>query len=272
MRRVGGGLATRLVRPTASARAGGRSRRERVFAIVVVALALAGCGSSARPTLTVSAAASLQRALTAYASQFHGATVRLSFAGSDLLAAQIEQGAAPDVFASANTALPRLLFARHLVERPVAFAANRLVVAVPRGSRRVHAVADLERPGVSIAIGSPSVPAGAYARAVLARLPAVARARILANVRTTEPDVSAVIGKVTEDAVDAGFVYATDVAATGGAADAVPLPAELQPRVGYAAAVAVVSSHKRLAHEFLAGLLTGAGRRDLVRSGFEPPP
>ena len=41
-----------------------------------------------------------------------GVTVRYSFAGSDLLAAQIEAGLRPDVFASANLTLPRRLHAR----------------------------------------------------------------------------------------------------------------------------------------------------------------
>ena len=34
---------------------------------------------------------------------------------------------------------------------------------------------------------------------------------ILANVRSEEPDVAGIIGKLTQGAVDAGFVYVTDV-------------------------------------------------------------
>ena len=37
--------------------------------------------------------------------------MRLSFAGSDELAAQIQQGAQPDVYAAANTKLPDQLHA-----------------------------------------------------------------------------------------------------------------------------------------------------------------
>ena len=57
--------------------------------------------------------------------------MRASFAGSDELAAQIRQGVKPDVFASANTKLPDELFEEGLVEKPVVFAANELVLAVP---------------------------------------------------------------------------------------------------------------------------------------------
>src|SRR5215218_11114453 len=91
-------------------------------------LALAGCGRGDGDTLTVSAAASLKHALTDYGGQFEDAKARFSFAGSDELAAQIRRGARPDVFASANTKLPEELHAEGLVERPVTFAANRLVL------------------------------------------------------------------------------------------------------------------------------------------------
>ena len=38
---------------------------------------------------------------------------------------------------------------------------------------------------------------------------------ILANVRSNEPDVAGVVGKVAQGAVDAGFVYVTDIRAGG---------------------------------------------------------
>ncbi len=80
-----------------------------------------------------------------------------------------------------------------------------------------------------------------------------------------------VIAKVTEQAVDAGFVYATDVAATGGAAPSIPLPAGLQPRVAYAAAVVKGAAHPAQARAFINGLLSGAGQQDLLEAGFLPP-
>jgi molybdate transport system substrate-binding protein len=100
--------------------------------------ASASGASGAEPRrVVVSAAASLKRALTSYGERFEGADVRLSFAGSDELAAQIRQGIKPDVFAAANTKLPDQLFAEGLVERPVRFATNELVLAVPAGSDTV---------------------------------------------------------------------------------------------------------------------------------------
>jgi molybdate transport system substrate-binding protein len=243
--------------------------------LIVAALGAAGCGSggsSGKPDLVVSAAASLKDAFTQYAKDFRQANVRASFAGSDELAAQIQQGVRPDVFASANTKLPDQLFQKGLVEKPVVFAGNRLVIAVPAGGAKVRSLADLERPGVTIAMGSASVPVGSYTRKVLSGLPKAQATKIFANDRSNEPDVAGVVGKLTQGAVDAGFVYITDVDATDGRLKAIELPTSLQPQVAYGVAVVRGAKHPKQAREFITGLLRGAGQRALRAAGFEPPP
>jgi molybdate transport system substrate-binding protein len=146
-----------------------------------------------------------------------------------------------------------------------------VVVAVPATGARVRVLADLALPGITIAVGSPSVPVGKYTRAVLARLSVVQRRAILANVRSREPDVAGVVGKVVQGAVDAGFVYATDVTGARGALREIPLPPRLQPDIVYAAAVVRGARHAAQARAFVEGLLH-AGRVALRRAGFRPPP
>jgi molybdate transport system substrate-binding protein len=231
-------------------------------------LALAGCGGDS-DDLTVSAAASLKQAFTQYGRQFAGADVRFSFAGSDELAAQIEQGVKPDVYAAANTKLPQQLYEKGLVEQPTVFAGNRLVLAVPADSEAIRSLDDLAEPGVTLAIGAEDVPVGSYTRTLLDKLPAHERRAIVANVRTEEPDVAGIIGKLTQGAVDAGFLYVSDVRATDGALEAIELPRDLRPDVAYG--VAVVKGASKEARAFVAGLLDGAGARALARAGFEPP-
>lgn len=247
----------------------------KLLGLALAALALAGCGSSSGASsgpLVVSAAASLQKAFTTYGQGFEGGQVRFSFAGSDQLAAQIRQGVKPDVFASANTKLPQQLYAAGLVERPTVFAANRLVLAVPASARKVTSLAGVEKPGVKLAIGSATVPVGAYTRKVLAALPAAERAKIMANVRSEEPDVKGIVGKLAQGAVDAGFVYITDVKAADGALRAIELPSALEPSAAYGVAVVKGARHAAEAKRFIAGLLNGAGERALRGAGFEPPP
>jgi len=225
-----------------------------------------------RPRLTVSAAASLKQAFTAYGQGFEDASARFSFAGSDELAAQIRQGVEPDVFAAANTKLPDQLFAAGLVEKPTVFAGNRLVLAVPADGAEVASLSDLEQDGVKLAVGSGDVPIGSYTRTVLEKLPAARSRAILENVRTEEPDVAGITGKLTQGAVDAGFLYVTDVRGTGGRLRAIELPAELQPSVAYGVAVVKGSEQPEAARAFIAGLLDGAGAQALGDAGFEPPP
>ncbi|HEX6014070.1 MAG TPA: substrate-binding domain-containing protein, partial [Geminicoccaceae bacterium] len=102
---------------------------------------LVGCGGD-DPRLVVSAASSMTGALTACSRDFDGADVRLSFAGSDELAAQIRQGARVDVFAAANTRLPDDLAADELLDKPVEFATNQFVLAVPSDSE-IDSIDDL---------------------------------------------------------------------------------------------------------------------------------
>jgi molybdate transport system substrate-binding protein len=230
-----------------------------------------GSGSSAPPPLTVSAAASLKAAFTDYGKQFKDADSRFSFAGSDELAAQIENGIKPDVFAAANTKLPDALYAKGLVEKPTVFAGNRLVLAVPADSK-IASLKDIDARGVKLAIGAKDVPIGSYTRTVLGKLPPEEGKAILANVRTEEPDVAGITGKLTQGAVDAGFLYASDVRATDDKLKAIQLPEALQPTVAYGVAVVKGAKHPKQAKAFIAGLLDGAGKQALDAAGFLPPP
>jgi molybdate transport system substrate-binding protein len=247
------------------------TRRALVLAAVALALALSACGgSSDEPQLTVFGASSLTEALERYGGSFEGAEVRSSFAGSDQLAAQIRQGAKADLFASADTGYPAELHREGLVEEPVVFARNRLVVVAPKGGG-VRSLADLARPGTKVVVGDPSVPVGAYTREVLGRLPAAEQGAILDNVRSEEPEVSSVLAKVISGAADAGFVYVTDAKTVPGEVRVVEVPRRLQPEVAYAAAVVTGSAHPDLARRYLQGLLHGAGAADLRAAGFLPP-
>ena len=244
--------------------------------LAALAVVTAGCGSdddvsaSDRGDVVVSAATSLKGAFSSYGERFTDAEAQFSFAGSDELAAQIRSGARPDVFASANTTLPDALFEEGLVERPKVFAANRLVLAVPAKSTKVRSLVDIGKEGVTIVIGAPAVPIGAYTRTVLTRLDGATRARVLANVRSNEPDVGGITAKLTQGAADAGFLYVTDVVATNGRLRAIELPAGLQPEVAYGVAIVKGAAHRRAARAFVAALSDGAGSDALRAAGFTP--
>jgi molybdate transport system substrate-binding protein len=253
-----------------------------LLALAAIGIGVAGCGddggggsaSGDSPQLVVSAAASMTEALEGCAPEFgeqEGADVRLSFAGSDELAAQIRQGVKPDVYAAANARLPDDLYEEGLLEKPVEFATNEFVLAVPRGSD-LGSIDDLTKDGVKVVIGSESVPIGAYTRETLAKLPPAQEQAILDNVRSNEPDVKGIVGKLTQGAADAGFVYITDVNATGDELEAIELPTELEPEVTYGAAVVKGAEQPEKGQAFVDGLTDGQCADALEEAGFGPAP
>jgi molybdate transport system substrate-binding protein len=246
----------------------------RVGVVVALSLWAVGCGSDDADRLVVSAASSMTEALEKCAPRFgdaENADVRLSFAGSDELAAQIRQGAKVDVYAAANSRLPDELHADDLLDQPLEFATNEFVLAVPKGSD-IDSIKDVAREGTTVVVGSESVPIGAYTRETLAKLPPDQEQAILANVRSNEPDVKGIVGKLTQGAADAGFVYVTDVNATGGELKAIDLPEELEPQVTYGAGAVTKAAQPELAQTFVDGLTDGDCSDALKDAGFGPAP
>ncbi len=95
-------------------------------------------------------------------------TEKYSFGGSNALAAQIQQGAPADVFASANMTLPTQLFQKGLCSKPVVFTRNTLVIVVPKSNpAHIHNIYDLTKSGVKIDIAAKGVPVGSYTLQIL---------------------------------------------------------------------------------------------------------
>lgn len=229
------------------------------------AAARTGEHSSTRVTgITVYAAASLTDVFPKIDSG-----PKYSFGASSTLAAQITQGAPADVFASANTTIPAQLFAKQLVQKPVVFTRNRLVLVVPTSNPAgIHSVYDLKKAGVKLVIAAPAVPVGSYTLQVLKQMGLTS---VLANVVSRESDVRSVLSKVALGEADAGFVYATDVRAASSRLTAIPLPKRSQPTVLYEVSVVKGSKNREAALEFVADLLSTDGRRQLRNAGFGVP-
>ena len=191
-----------------------------------------------------------------------------SFAASDALATQIREGAPADVYAAADSRLPRELYDEGLVEEPRAFATNRLVLLVPRGNPSgIRAVEDL-REGVTYVMADEGVPVGDYTREVLANLGA---ADLVEGAASFEDDVRAVTGKVALGEADAGFAYATDARAGGGDVQAIELPRAAQPPIEYGIAVVTASERTEEARAFVEAVLGPRGRAALEDAGFGLP-
>lgn len=249
--------------------------------MLALAATVAGCGGgdADEPTvLTISAAASLQDALSEiardYEAQNPGVRLRLNFAASGTLQQQIRQGAPVDLFLSAAEAQMDALEAEGLVapETRRALAGNELVLVVPAGGeRRVTGFADLAAPGVErVAIGAPaSVPAGRYAEEALRSLDL---ARTVLPKALLGQHVRQVLAYVERGEVDAGIVYRTDAAGGERVHIVAAAPAGSHAPVTYPLAVLTGSEHPEAARAFAGYLLDARAQEVLRRFGFLPPP
>jgi molybdate transport system substrate-binding protein len=194
-------------------------------------------------------------------------TPRYSFAGSDQLALQIQQGAPADVYAAASPKYSALLYHNGFLLKPAVFATNRLVVIVPRSNPgHVSSVYDLRRDGQRVVIGDRTVPIGSYTRQILDALGITAD--VMKNVVSQETDVKGIVAKVALGEADAGFVYVTDSKSVAAKVRVVPLPAWAQPPIRYEIAVVKASSHRAAARTFVKRVLSKRGRALLQRAGF----
>ncbi len=230
---------------------------------LVVVAALASCGSS--DALTVYGASSLKQALAKIE-----ASPTYSFAGSDQLAQQIENGAPADLFAAASPKYPKQLAAKGLCEEPAAFASNTLVIIVPSGSKGIESLADLESgPRRRLAIGTAAAPIGSYTREMLAN--AGAEAVLTRNTVSDEQDAAGIVSKVALGSADAGIAYVTDAKSSDGRVRSVALPASAQPTVSYMACVVIRDGANSAGAKNYLKKLTGAdGQATLKAAGFGP--
>ena len=258
---------------------------------VLLLAAFSACSSgsldSNQKSLVVFAAASLAEAFGELSNGFErdhpAVTVLLNFAGSQRLRTQLEHGAGADVFASADhIQMDRLMASGLVLGQPVTFATNRLVVIVPRSdtsnfaSGPVLTLEDMAKEGVKLVVAQPEVPAGTYARAVIANIGAEPASgpeyaeRVLANVVSMEPNVRNVVQKVALGEADAGIVYWSDaqVESVGGKVKLLPIPERSNVVASYPVARLRGSGEPETAGAFIDFLRSPQGQNILLEHGF----
>jgi molybdate transport system substrate-binding protein len=217
------------------------------------------------PRATVFAAASLTKVFPQI-----NPGAKYTFGGSGALEVQIEQGAPADVFAAASPKQPAELFAKGLVEKPIEFATNTLVLVVPKGNpAHIHSVADITKPGVKLVICNATVPCGDYARNVFTHLGITSQA--MKNVASQTTDVTQTVAQVALGQADAGFVYITDADAAKGKVAVIRLPAKAKPDAQDYIAVVKAAKNRAAASAFVKQVLSPRGQAKLQAAGFGKP-
>lgn len=258
-----------------------RPLRARWLAVpLLLAIAVGACSPSDEEAgLTLFTAASLRSVADDFAeawlAEHPGVPLTVASEASNVLAAQIAEGAPADVFLSADTRRPLELADSGLTAAPpVPFARNRVTLVAPTGEDRVQSAADLAAPGIRIVSTGPGTPIAGYAAEAVGALaattpePAVFAAAVGANVVTQEDNVRAALAKIQLGEGDAAFVYATDAFAATGVRE-VELPTTARVAADYAA---VQVSDRADAAAFIDWLAGPAAARILESHGFERAP
>ena len=259
----------------------------RTLSLLLALAAVCAFGCRTQPTtdsaprgeeLTVSAAVSLKDAFTEIARHYEartGARVNFNFGASGLLQKQIEQAAPVDVFASAGAKQMDALAAQGLLLADTRhdFARNTLVLITPADAQSSPAnFEQLAQPTVRrIAVGNPkTVPAGQYTEQLLTNLKlweSVYEKLVLAE------DVRQVLDYVGRGEVEAGIVYASDVAAAHGSVQVrANAPEAMHDPILYPIAVIADSRHADAARQFVELVLGPEGQAALTRYGFRAQP
>ncbi|MBV8400047.1 MAG: molybdate ABC transporter substrate-binding protein [Acetobacteraceae bacterium] len=227
-------------------------------------------------TLTVFAAASLTDAFgdasAAWAAHGHE-PLRLSFGASSTLARQIEQGAAVNLFASADERWMDYLAQRGLVAPDTRrnLLTNKLVLIVPKTHPAQVTIGpgfDLLKllgPNGRLATGDPAhVPVGIYAEQALRHLGLWSS--IEGRLARTDSVRSALL-LVERGEAPAGIVYSTDALASSGVVVAGTFPRDTHDPIVYP--FALIRGHDSPEAHALLDFLSGTEARDIfARRGF----
>jgi molybdate transport system substrate-binding protein len=251
--------------------------RFRAFVVAVVLGAALQAAQAKRPVL-VFAAVSLKGALDevgALVKQRTGLELRASYAGTSLLAKQIEEGAPADIFFSADAQWMDYVAERKLIAPAtrVDVVGNALVLIAPRD--RVPALtiapgfglAGALGAGGRLAIADPvNVPAGRYGKAALTTL------GVWDSVATRlapADNVRAALVFVARGEAPLGIVYASDVVAEPGVAVVGTFPRGTHPPIVYPAALTSrASADAKRVLDVIASL---EARAIFARHGFLAP-
>lgn len=249
------------------------NRRKLIIFTLAFMLAGALAVSARAAEMTVSGAASLTNAFnelkTLFEKSHPGLTVNTNYAASNPLLKQIVEGAPVDVFASADQATMDKAQEAKVVDAATRknFAANDLVLIVPKGAKKPADPKDLEK-FERIAIGNPdSVPAGRYTRQALTGAGLFDK---LQKHYIQGASVRQVLDYVSRGEVDAGFVYRTDAQQMKDKVD-IAMIVEGHDPVTYPIAVAITVNNAKAGQEFLDFALSPEGQEVLARYGFSKP-
>jgi ABC-type molybdate transport system substrate-binding protein len=261
----------------------------RAALILLLAAALPASACAQTPGhVALFAAGSLRPALTELARAFTqqtGIVVDPTYGSSGLLRGQIETGASPDVFASADTDSPRRLQAEGKSGAVTVFTRNTMCLLVKSAIAAGRTVPEIMLdPAVRLVTSTPKAdPAGDYAEAIFAKIDAAHPGslaaldakvlRLIGGQDAVSIPPGADLGAyllLTADRGDALLAYCSGfvatVAANPTALRSLPMPPELAVRADYGLTLRVAPAPDAV--RFRDFIMSDAGQAILAKYGF----
>lgn len=265
-------------------------KQQKLFGFLSLSLALVmaftGCSSqksasgsssaeSTEPSvsLTVFAAASLTDVMkdvqNSYTKKHKNVTITDSFGASGTLQQQIQNGADADIFFSAAQSNMDTLEKGGLLLDGTRkdLVGNTIEFIIPKDAQPITSLSDLNTDRFKqIAIGNPAaVPAGKYAQQILTNqsLYDTLKPKLVEGT-----DVRAVLNYVETGNAEGGFVFTTDAKTSDKVKSGLTIPASLQPKITYPAAVIKATKNTDAAKAFLQYLSTSEAQKLFKKYGF----
>lgn len=258
-----------------------------VAVVAVLVLTLGGyalaevlAGGNEEETITTLVAANMTSANDALLEDFEeenpGVEVEASYAGTQILFSQLEQGVSADLFLSADRRYIQQAEEQGLIDSFETVSRMEPVIVVPEGNPAgIEGLEDLGTEPVDLVVGVEEVPVGRYARQAFENAEQGYGSdfsdRVLDKVVSTETDTRAVAQKVVLREAEAAVTYRTDITPEiAGDVEIVEIPEEYNVTAENYAGVLNNSPNPELTQEYLDFMLSPEGQEVIRRFDYEP--
>ncbi|PWW20239.1 molybdenum ABC transporter molybdate-binding protein [Cytobacillus oceanisediminis] len=202
--------------------------------------------------------------------------VEATYAGTQIIRTQLEQGAKADLFLSADLDHIEAVKQQGLISEFFPVSNNHLVIVIPKDNQvGIHSLKDLSSKKVKLVIGTDTVPIGKYTREVLEKAKVKYGEdfyeKVLANVVSFETNVKQVLQKVSLGEAEAGIVYTTDVTPEFlKKVKIIEIPKEYNIVATNYISVPNAAPNKNLAEEFMHMILSDKGQKTFLKYNYDP--
>jgi molybdenum ABC transporter molybdate-binding protein len=267
---------------TASYSKPAKRKRKWIWAASLVSLvALIGmiCGINNNPTestdtLTAMIAANATDPFKEVLKE-NGIKAQTTFAGTQVLRTQLENGAKADLFLSADVSHIEALRKEGLVDQYQPVSHGHEVIAVQKGNpKAIKSVADLASKPVKLIIGIDTVPIGKYTRMIFKNADALYGSqytkKTMLHVVSMESDVKQVLQKVALGEADAGIVYRSDVTQKfQKKVDIIEIPKSINVESTNYIAVPKNATHEKAGQSLMKYMLSPEGQAIFANYGYD---